>query len=1360
MRLIVFILFFSFSFSLNAQYSMSNQTVTDCYGTLSDSEANSQQAGWYDHNENFTFTICPNGAASIIIDFSFFNTEPINDYLMIYDGPNSTFPVLAGPFSGVNTPPQIVSNGCVTLVFISDLNVAAEGFNLSWETIIDVPDPPVLSLPITPTCSITTLNVQLDQNIHCDSVFTANINVGGQINQTVNAIPLSCFNDSTDLIQLNLSPGINESGTYNIYFQSFFKDVCDSIWSLSSSLSFDVLDCPLQVDLYADNDTICLGECTDLNVSVSGGDASTYNYSWIPIFPNNPGPHNVCPTITTQYIVSVSDLGPANSQSDTVTVVVVPPTTTQADFSICNTATPVSLSGNPTGGWWSGNSITNGTNPIFDPSNLSPGTYDLTYDVNGCDDDLQITVLEIYAGDDISACINAPTFNLNSSLTTTGGSWSGSNLIQSNGDIDVGPNSTMIDAIYTLPNGCSDTLTVNVVNSINMPSNVVICQNSQDTSLIATPTGGIWTSISTNPLTTSICINSIDNFPYVESFELGLSNWTNDVNNDFDWVTNSNGTPSNNTGPSFAYDLNTYIYTESSNANHPFKNSAITSPCVNLSQYSNPILNFYYHKYGNGNDNSILSVDISSDNGITWQLDVWNIIGNLGDQWNSQSIDLTNFISSELKVRFRVLTGHTWSSDIAIDKISILGGPITSNGSILTSVITSGTNIFEYSIEGCSDNVTVSVNEIDAGDDFTVCPFQSQFNLTGLPLGGIWNGLNVINQNTGLYDPSINLGVDLVTYSNNSCIDTVEINVVNTELFEDTLFLCHNSPNLFLGLNVLNRVPYNGTFFGNGIINSNFPGVFSPNVSGSGYHTVNYTANNCSDNMIFSVYPKPILFDTIICSNSSPFTLNINSSGGQWDGIGVIDNNIGLFDPALVPLGNSYLQYTSENGCVDTFLIEVIDPPNVSFGSLNINYCFIDSSYNILAFPSGGVLSGNGVVNNTFNPSLAGSGYHNISYTFGSGNCIASIDTVFFVGNELISSVSSSSDTICDGEIINISISSSGGTGNYQFNWDNGLSNSFNHLVSPNITTNYIVTVSDGCSEETVDTIPIFVFNTFDLNFISSEKRCFGEFGYAIVNSNSTSNISYQWNTNPITYGDSINALVNRNYIVTATDLQTNCIVIDTIKIDGYDNLSANFSLNNTGCLSLLDANIQFIDLSIVNPNEIIENSFWDFGDGTTLPYTYSFNPLYTYSDTGNFNVSLYLVNEGGCIDSSNLNVCVVPETKIFIPNSFTPNKDLCNDIFYVKALGLFYDFNIKIYDRWNSTLIFESDEIVLTDNLSENSMCDNNNFGSFYKMGEWNGKLSNGNDAPIGAYVYEINFKKLKDSENEILNGTITLIR
>ena len=48
---------------------------------------------------------------------------------MIYDGPNSSSPVLAGPFSGVSTPPQITSNGCVTLVFVSDLNVVDDPLN-------------------------------------------------------------------------------------------------------------------------------------------------------------------------------------------------------------------------------------------------------------------------------------------------------------------------------------------------------------------------------------------------------------------------------------------------------------------------------------------------------------------------------------------------------------------------------------------------------------------------------------------------------------------------------------------------------------------------------------------------------------------------------------------------------------------------------------------------------------------------------------------------------------------------------------------------------------------------------------------------------------------------------------------------------------------------------------------------------------------------------------------------------------------------------------------------------------------------------------------------------------------------------
>ena len=77
---------------------------------------------------------------------------------------------------------------------------------------------------------------------------------------------------------------------------------------------------------------------------------------------------------------------------------------------------------------------------------------------------MHVIVLPIEAGPDISTCLNALTFNLNTSTTTPGGIWSGCNCIQPNGDVSVGGIPTTINAIYTLPNGCSDTLNIIVEN--------------------------------------------------------------------------------------------------------------------------------------------------------------------------------------------------------------------------------------------------------------------------------------------------------------------------------------------------------------------------------------------------------------------------------------------------------------------------------------------------------------------------------------------------------------------------------------------------------------------------------------------------------------------------------------------------------------------------------------------------------------------------------------------------------------------------------------------------------------------------------------------------------------------------------
>ena len=1344
-----------------AQYTMSNQTVFDCEGTLNDSEANPFNTGWYTHNENFSFTICPAGATSITINFSFFETEPQNDYVIIYDGPDNTYPILSGPYSGVNLPPQIVSSGCVTIDFISDVNVAAEGFELSWESEVLVPSPPVLSIIPALTCSTNVIILNLDQNMHCDSVYTASISASGQINQNVSATPLNCVNDSTSAIELNVLPGLNESGIYNVSLQAYFMDACDSVWDLSSNTQLVINDCPLQVDINTSSDSIiCQGDCVDLYVNVSGGDLTSYNYNWMPPLPNSAGPHNVCPSANTIYSVTVSDAGPAADQSANILITVLSPPTTQSSFAICQTDPPLNLIANPIGGSWSGTGIIDANNGIFSPNGLAAGVYTVTYGLGGCSDDLDITVLEINAGPDISVCVNTPIFNLNTALTTTGGSWSGCTCIQPNGDIIVGSIPTVITAIYTLPNGCSDTLIVSVVNEITMPVDTTLCQQSGNVSLISEPINGIWSVLPSNNISASICTNPIITFPHQEGWESGLNGWTHDPNNDFDWITNTGPTPSGNTGPSSSYEESYYIYTEASGSNHPAQSAGLISPCINVSAYNNPVFHFWYHMYGTGQGS--LAIDISVDNGVSWTWNYWSMYGNQGNQWFEAAVDISVFNSSELKIRIRVVTGDTHRSDVAIDKLSILGGPVTPDGDFLTDVATSGIHNLMYSIQGCDDFVNITINEIDAGFDQIACPLQSPFNLIGSPAAGFWSGNNVTNTSLGIYDPSLFSGLDIITYSFNGCVDTAEILVLDTDVQIDSLFFCLNSGIQILDMSIAPRTPWNGGWSGLGIVSVNFPGEFDPNIAGVGMHTIIYEANTCVDSVIISVVPRSVLSDTLICSASNDIILNVNPSGGYWSGNGIINNTTGLFSPSQLSVGIHYLEYTALNNCIDTFSIEIYNSPVLSLSGLNDNYCFIDSNILISTSPaSGGLLSGNGVSGNLFNPEIAGSGYHTITFTYGTGNCLQSIDTVVFIEDELLSAAYISNDSLCLGDVVTIGANASGGIGSYVFSWDNGLSNSFEHLISPSFSTDYIVTISDGCSDDVVDSIPVFVHPSFTASFSTSEKQCYGELGYAKVEALPISNYIYKWNTNPINYTDSIVNFVNKRYEVIITDVFTNCELSDTITIPGYNQVEALFFPNKNECVSILDGEFQFLDNSIVNPLEISNASYWDFGDSEITDYIFAQNPLHTYSDTGVFTVVLNLINEGGCADSFAIQVCITPDNKLFTPNSFTPNSDYCNDEFYVKGVGGFYFFNIQIHKRWGSEVVFESNEIVLTNHTADGNFCNNlENTEPYYKMGTWDGVMLDGNLAPQGVYSFVIEYKQTKGSVSKIIVGHITLIR
>ena len=77
----------------------------------------------------------------------------------------------------------------------------------------------------------------------------------------------------------------------------------------------------------------------------------------------------------------------------------------------------------------------------------------------------------------------------------------------------------------------------------------------------------------TTPPTNDSCSGNITSYPFNESFESSLGDWSNaTTGDDINFTRNSGSTPSNTTGPSNAVDGNTYVYVEASGNGTGFPN--------------------------------------------------------------------------------------------------------------------------------------------------------------------------------------------------------------------------------------------------------------------------------------------------------------------------------------------------------------------------------------------------------------------------------------------------------------------------------------------------------------------------------------------------------------------------------------------------------------------------------------------------------------------------------------------------------------------------------------------------------------------------------------------------------------------
>ena len=348
---------------------------------------------------------------------------------------------------------------------------------------------------------------------------------------------------------------------------------------------------------------------------------------------------------------------------------------------------------------------------------------------------------------------------------------------------------------------------------------------------------------------------------------------------------------------------------------------------------------------------------------------------------------------------------------------------------------------------------------------------------------------------------------------------------------------------------------------------------------------------------------------------------------------------------------------------------------------------------------------------------------------FSISNCVE----VTYYG-ELAIELSSIPEITCDFPEATISGMVNGGTGDYIYEWSDGISvvgeaANFSTLLPGN----YSLFVEDeitGCNTSAIFTVEkAEEISAFDISAI--EPECFGDSNGSISIENINGGVSpYQYSIN----GSNLTPSADFGFLPTGSyDLR----VVDA---NGCE-LLVNYFLSEP-IAPLLDLGgdrtIQLGDDLFVEPMTNMPTTEIEFVVGNNSPelaLSLNFSPLNSTT------VFAQLEDENGCQITDEILITVLKPTAVFAPNVFSPNNDGRNDFFYIfgdKSVENIETF--QIFDRWGGQVFAAND--CLPNDL---------NCG-------WDGR-HNGKVMDTGIYVF---FAKIVfvDGREEILRGDIALLK
>lgn len=409
------------------------------------------------------------------------------------------------------------------------------------------------------------------------------------------------------------------------------------------------------------------------------------------------------------------------------------------------------------------------------------------------------------------------------------------------------------------------------------------------------------------------------------------------------------------------------------------------------------------------------------------------------------------------------------------------------------------------------------------------------------------------------------------------------------------------------------------------------------------------------------------------------------------------------YDPVTMNPG-AYKYQVDSNGCVSSAIVTVTEiNTSVTIVPTNVS-CFGANNGSIVATVTNGVsysLNGGAsqpITGGSFSITNLAPGTYTLDIA-GNNGCSAQQSFTITQPTQLAIPTISPNVTICPGTSTSLTATGSGGSSPYTFTWVAGttiVGQGVPITVTPTATTQYMVVLTEACGS-IPDTAWVTVSNPTPVVPLFVPDVTSGCFPVPVnfTNMSTGGNVATMY----VDYGDgtseTLNGMAGSNHVYALPGVYTVSLIVTSdigcVYTATFPNLISIFNKPNAyfeilpNPVSMFNPYVQLVNSSSTD----VVSYQWNIDQGTPGSSTAE-NVQAQFPDgvAANYDVTLYVTNADGCIDSVTRVVQVISEVLLFAPNTFTPDDDEFNQMWFVYIQGIdMTRFDLRIYNRWGETI-------------------------------------------------------------------------